>query len=83
VKPLTDLLSTAEEVGAKRFADYLRRSDLGAELLAGTEPFTLFAPTDDAFDEVSPETRRGCMRTKKGVGPNGIFQCFAFLDHTL
>ncbi|KAF2368949.1 FAS1 domain [Trinorchestia longiramus] len=51
VKPLTNLLETAEALGATRWAAYIRESGLANELeTAGA--YTLFAPTNEAFDSV-------------------------------
>ena len=49
VKPLINLLDTAESLGATRWASYIRESGLANELeTAGA--YTLFAPTNEAFD---------------------------------
>ncbi|XP_018020853.1 uncharacterized protein LOC108677189 isoform X2 [Hyalella azteca] len=51
VKPLMNLLETAEALGATRWAAYIRESGLANELeTAGA--YTLFAPTNQAFDSV-------------------------------
>lgn len=48
MKPLKNIVETARELGAKRFVKYLEDSGLISEL-ANEGPFTLFAPTDEAF----------------------------------
>ncbi|MBO9696219.1 MAG: fasciclin domain-containing protein [Sphingopyxis sp.] len=45
----------------KSFAAALQQAGL-AEMLSGTGPFTVFAPTDAGFAQVPPVTRDGWMR---------------------
>lgn len=44
------------------------------ETLAGAGPFTVFAPTDDAFNQVAPQTREGWMRPAQKVVLAGLLK---------
>jgi uncharacterized surface protein with fasciclin (FAS1) repeats len=51
-----DIVETARQDG--RFSDFLYLLDAAgmAETLRGDGPFTIFAPTDEAFDQLPPGT---------------------------
>uniref|UniRef100_A0A0P4VVG3 Transforming growth factor-beta-induced protein ig-h3 n=1 Tax=Scylla olivacea TaxID=85551 RepID=A0A0P4VVG3_SCYOL len=51
VKPLMNLLETAESLGATKWAQYIRESGLAGEL-EGAAAYTLFAPTNEAFENL-------------------------------
>ncbi|KAK8729156.1 hypothetical protein OTU49_008657, partial [Cherax quadricarinatus] len=56
VKPLMNLLETAESLGATKWAQYIRDSGLAGELEAAAA-YTLFAPTNEAFDKLRRSLR--------------------------
>ncbi|KAB7507990.1 Periostin, partial [Armadillidium nasatum] len=58
VKPLRNLLETAEALGATKWAAYIRDSGLQNEF-ESAGAFTLFAPTNEAFDSI-----RGSLRSQ-------------------
>ncbi|XP_046595962.1 transforming growth factor-beta-induced protein ig-h3 isoform X2 [Neodiprion lecontei] len=49
VSPLTDVVETARNAGAGKFADFLEKTGVATELKQGLT-VTLFAPSDEAFD---------------------------------
>lgn len=49
MKPLVNVLETAEQLGATKWAQYIRDSGLAGEL-EGPGAYTLFAPTNEAFE---------------------------------
>lgn len=57
----------------KMLATVLQQAGLAASL-SGTGPFTLFAPTDDAFIQVPPTTRDGWMLPAQKQLLTGILQ---------
>ncbi|KAK7067798.1 hypothetical protein SK128_013712 [Halocaridina rubra] len=70
VKPLMNLLETAESLGATKWAQYIRESGLAAEL-ESAGAFTLFAPTNDAFDNLR-RSLRSQMESYRGNPNNPI-----------
>ncbi|GFR09144.1 transforming growth factor-beta-induced protein ig-h3 [Trichonephila clavata] len=49
VKPMTDVVKTARDLGATTFVDYLNEAGLTERLTTPGEAITLFAPTNEAF----------------------------------
>ncbi|GIX78565.1 transforming growth factor-beta-induced protein ig-h3 [Caerostris extrusa] len=54
VKPMTDVVKTARDLGATVFVDYLNEAGLTERLRRPGEAITLFAPTNEAFEQLSP-----------------------------
>ncbi|XP_015919526.2 transforming growth factor-beta-induced protein ig-h3-like [Parasteatoda tepidariorum] len=54
VKPMTDVVRTARDIGATVFVDYLNEAGLTDQLKSPGEAITLFAPTNVAFERLSP-----------------------------
>ncbi|CAL1292127.1 unnamed protein product [Larinioides sclopetarius] len=54
VKPMTDVVRTARDLGATVFVDYLNEAGLTERLRTPGEVITLFAPTNEAFEQLSP-----------------------------
>ncbi|ROT76819.1 Transforming growth factor-beta-induced protein ig-h3 [Penaeus vannamei] len=70
VKPLKNLLETAEALGATKWADYIRESGLANELeTAGA--YTLFAPTNQAFSNLR-RSLKSQMESYRGNPNNPI-----------
>ncbi len=55
-----------EAAGFAAFADALRASPYG-EVLDSGAPYTIFAPTDAAFEKFSPEARDRLLRENEGL----------------
>lgn len=70
VKPLMNLLETAESLGATKWAQYIRESGLAGEL-ESPGAFTLFAPTNEAFDNLR-RSLRSQMESYRGNPSNPI-----------
>ncbi|GFX89992.1 transforming growth factor-beta-induced protein ig-h3 [Trichonephila clavipes] len=64
VKPMTDVVKTARDLGATTFVDYLNEAGLTERLTTPGEAITLFAPTNEAF--------QGSL--KSVVHPEGLIQ---------
>ncbi|XP_037795768.1 serine-rich adhesin for platelets-like [Penaeus monodon] len=70
VKPLKNLLETAEALGATKWAAYIRESGLANELeTAGA--YTLFAPTNEAFSNLR-RSLKSQMESYRGNPNNPI-----------
>lgn len=61
VQPRKDLVDTAVDAGFTTLAAALKAADL-VEALRGTGPFTVFAPTDDAFAALPAGALDGLLR---------------------
>jgi uncharacterized surface protein with fasciclin (FAS1) repeats len=60
-----DLVETAStSVGIKTFVDALKTTGFDDSLKSGG-PYTVFAPTDSAFDKLPPDTRKELLNDKK------------------
>ncbi|XP_076177123.1 transforming growth factor-beta-induced protein ig-h3 [Ptiloglossa arizonensis] len=70
VKPLMNLVETARRVASTKFARPIETSSLADELRVGP-PFTLFAPSDEAFDSY--------LQTK-GIPPEWLLDGNRFVD---
>ncbi|GFT50127.1 periostin [Nephila pilipes] len=51
---MTDVVKTARDLGATTFVDYLNEAGLTERLTTPGEAITLFAPTNEAFQQLSP-----------------------------
>ncbi|XP_023217812.1 transforming growth factor-beta-induced protein ig-h3-like isoform X2 [Centruroides sculpturatus] len=49
VKPMSNVLDTARDLGATKFVEYLIRGGFSQQLIQGEKAVTLFAPTNEAF----------------------------------
>uniref|UniRef100_A0A4D5RA34 Transforming growth factor-beta-induced protein ig-h3 n=1 Tax=Scolopendra viridis TaxID=118503 RepID=A0A4D5RA34_SCOVI len=56
VKPLKDILQTAEDLGATIFVQYIKEAGLDSQLRQ-SGAITLFAPTNSAFETITREQR--------------------------
>ncbi|XP_035232853.1 transforming growth factor-beta-induced protein ig-h3-like [Stegodyphus dumicola] len=54
VKPMSDVVRTARDLGATVFVDYLHEAGLADRLRRPGQAITLFAPTNEAFDQLTP-----------------------------
>lgn len=50
VKPMTDVVRTARDIGATTFVEYLNEAGLADRLRRPDEAYTVFAPTNEAFE---------------------------------
>jgi len=72
VKPLKDIIETVKEAGARLFAKYIEESGSDIDLKReGT--YTLFAPSDEAMEEL-PYNKRRLLDSYKGLRSNPIIQ---------
>ncbi|KAG8184629.1 hypothetical protein JTE90_022677 [Oedothorax gibbosus] len=53
VKPMTDVVRTAKDLGATLFVEYLNEAGLTERLRRPGEAITLFAPTNEAFEHMT------------------------------
>ena len=51
-----NILEELNEAGATTLAEYFERANM-SDILTSDGPFTLFAPTNEAFDELTPSLR--------------------------
>ncbi|XP_076321116.1 transforming growth factor-beta-induced protein ig-h3-like [Tachypleus tridentatus] len=58
VKPMTNVLDTARDLGATYFVDYLTQAGLADSLRQAGAAVTLFAPTNEAFETMSHIERK-------------------------
>lgn len=49
VKPMSNVLDTARDLGATKFVEYLKHGGFSQQLIQGEKAVTLFAPTNEAF----------------------------------
>jgi len=59
---MPDIVETAASAGNFRTLVTAIRAAGLSEALQGSGPFTIFAPTDDAFNQLDPETRERLFR---------------------
>lgn len=50
---MTDVVRTARDIGATAFVEYLNEAGLADRLRTPNEAFTVFAPTNEAFEVIS------------------------------
>ena len=69
-----DIVETAVAAGTfNTLAKALAAADL-VDALKGTGPFTVFAPTDDAFDKLPAGTVEGLLKPEKKADLQGILK---------
>lgn len=54
VKPMTDVVRTARDIGATAFVEYLNEAGLADRLRRPDEAYTVFVPTNEAFEQLTP-----------------------------
>ncbi|XP_076359990.1 transforming growth factor-beta-induced protein ig-h3-like isoform X2 [Tachypleus tridentatus] len=70
VKPMTNVLDTARDLGATYFVDYLTKAGLSDSLRQAGAAVTLFAPTNEAFEMITVNC--GPLVRKDQEAKNGI-----------
>lgn len=74
VKPMTNVLDTARDLGATYFVDYLTKAGLSDSLRQAGAAVTLFAPTNEAFETMGPIEREKFEESlKKPESPYLLF----------